>query len=208
MPGNGSRARLPLWLKLAFTAWIAVWAPSYWVLLGPQNYYWLCNLANFLILLGLWREHRLLLSMQWLAVALVGSLWALDVGVAWLSGVHPIGGTEYMFDPAHPPLTRLLSLYHLILPPVTGFALWRLGYERRALAWQTGLTWAVIPATYLFTEAVRNVNWVHGPFGQPQEWMAPLPYLALLMAAWPVAIYLPVHLLTLWLQRRGLFRSG
>ncbi|MFW6344836.1 MAG: hypothetical protein ACOC0M_00675, partial [Halomonas sp.] len=89
---------LPLWLKLVFTAWILVWAPTFWVLVGPQNYFWLCNLANFLLLAGLWCESRRLVSMQWLAVALVGSLWTVDVGTAWLTGWHPIGGTEYMFD--------------------------------------------------------------------------------------------------------------
>ncbi len=200
---------LPLWLKLVFGLWVAVWASTFWVQVGPQNYFWLCNLANFLILAGLWREHRLLLSMQWLAVALVGSLWGLDVGTAALTGWHPIGGTEYMFDPTHPLVARLMSFYHLFLPLVAGFAVWRLGYDARALAWQTGLTWLVIPATYLATEAERNVNWVHGPFGQHQEWMAPLPYLVLLMVLWPLAVYLPVHLLTLWLRRRGAHhRSG
>ncbi|PMR68190.1 hypothetical protein [Halomonas heilongjiangensis] len=192
--------RLPLWLKLAFTAWILGWAPTFAVLLGTQNYFWLCNLANFLILVGLWREHRLLLSMQWLAVALVGSLWAVDVGTAWLTGVHPIGGTEYMFDPGQPPLTRMMSLYHLILPPVAGFAIWRLGYDRRALLWQTALTWVVVPLTYVATDPERNINWVHGPFGQPQDSLDPLVYLAGLTLLWPVAVYLPVHLLMIGLQ--------
>ncbi|MCH4563496.1 hypothetical protein MKP05_10175 [Halomonas sp. EGI 63088] len=198
--GRRPRAGLPLWLKLAFTAWILGWAPTYWVLLGPQNYFWLCNLANFLILVGLWREHRLLLSMQWLAVSLVGSLWAVDVGTAWLTGMHPIGGTEYMFDENQPLLTRMMSLYHLILPPVAGFALWRLGYDRRALAWQTGLTWLVVPLSYVFTDPERNINWVHGPFGQPQDSLDPLVYLAGLTLLWPVAVYLPVHLLMIGLQ--------
>ncbi len=192
---------LPLWLKLVFTAWILGWAPTYWVLLGPQNYFWLCNLANFLILAGLWRESRRLLSMQWLAVALVGTFWAVDVGTAWLTGWHPIGGTEYMFDPQHPPLTRALSLYHLILPLVAGFAIWRIGYDRRALLWQSVLTWLVIPTSYLFTDPERNINWVHGPFGQPQDSLPPLVYLAGLMLLWPLVVYLPVHLLLIGMQR-------
>lgn len=199
-----SNASLPLWLKLAFTVWIAGWAPTFWALLGPQNYFWLCNLANFLLLVGLWRESRLLLSMQWLAVALVGTLWALDVGSAALTGWHPIGGTEYMFDSSEPLLTRLLSLYHLILPVVAGLSIWRLGYDRRALGAQTALTWLVVPASFLFTEAERNINWVHGPFGsEPQTLVSPLLYLVALMGLWPLLIYLPVHLLTRWLQRPG-----
>ncbi|SEK46759.1 hypothetical protein [Halomonas daqiaonensis] len=195
-------AGIPLWLKLVFSLWVLIWASSYWVLLGPQNFFWLCNLANFLILAGLWSESRRLISMQWLAVALVGTLWAVDVGTAALTGWHPIGGTEYMFDPEHPPLTRALSLYHLILPLVAGFAIWRLGYDRRALVWQSVLTWIVIPASYLFTEAERNINWVHGPFGQPQDSLPALVYLAGLMLLWPLVVYLPVHLLTLALSRR------
>ncbi|MCL7939381.1 hypothetical protein M8009_03560 [Halomonas sp. ATCH28] len=193
---------LPLWLKLVLSLWVVVWAPTYWVLLGPQNYWWLCNLANFLLLAGVWGESRRLVSMQWLAVALVGSLWAVDVGTAWLTGWHPIGGTEYMFDDRHPLLTRLMSLYHLLLPPVAGYAVWRLGYDRRALAWQSALTWLVIPASYLLTEAERNINWTQGPFGQPQSLVDPLLYLVLLMLLWPLLIYLPVHWLTLVLSRR------
>lgn len=197
LPSQG----VPLWLKLVFSFWVLIWAPTYWMLLGPQNYFWLCNLANFLLLAGLWSESRRLVSMQWLAVALVGTLWAIDVGTASLTGWHPIGGTEYMFDPEHPPLTRAMSLYHLILPLVAGFAIWRIGYDRRALIWQSVLTWAVIPSSYLFTEAERNINWVEGPFGQPQTMMDPLLYLAGLMLLWPLLIYLPVHWLTLALSR-------
>ncbi|MBZ0329249.1 hypothetical protein KZO25_02820 [Halomonas sp. ANAO-440] len=200
MPGHARQ--LPLWLKLLFTVWILFWAPAYAVMLGAQNYFWLCNLASFLILIGLWMENRLLLSMQWLAVLLVGLFWALDVGVAWLAGFHPIGGTEYMFDPEHPPLARVLSLYHLVLPFVAGFAILRLGYESRALIWQTLLTWVVIPLTFLFTEAERNINWVQGPFGMQQD-ILPLPvYLALLMLVWPLVLYLPVHGLMRFFQQR------
>jgi hypothetical protein len=198
--------RLPLSLKWLFTAWILFWAPAYAIMLGAQNYFWLCNLASFLILFGLWAESRLLLSMQWLAVLLVGLFWALDVGVAGLAGFHPIGGTEYMFDPEHPPLARVLSLYHLVLPLVAGFAVLKLGYDRRAMVWQTLLTWLVIPLTFLFTEPGRNINWVHGPFGMQQEALAPLVYLAGLMLGWPLVLYLPVHGLLCYLQWRGKVR--
>ena len=33
--------RLPLALKLAYTAWAAVWVPIYWVSEGPANFLWL-----------------------------------------------------------------------------------------------------------------------------------------------------------------------
>lgn len=196
-----SAAGVPRWLKLAFTLWILVWAPSYVVLLGAQNFFWLCNVASFLLLVALWSEHRTLMSMQWLAVALVGSLWSLDVATAALTGVHPIGGTEYMFDPEHPPMARAMSLYHVVLPLVAGIGVAKLGYARRALLWQTLLTWIVVPLSYLLTEAERNINWVHGPFGQPQDSLDPLLYLFLLTLLWPVIVYLPVHLLMIGWQR-------
>ncbi|PAU74297.1 hypothetical protein [Halomonas salipaludis] len=194
-------AVVPRWLKLAFTLWILIWAPSYVVLLGAQNFFWLCNVASFLLLVALWAEHRTLMSMQWLAVALVGGLWSFDVATAALTGVHPIGGTEYMFDPEHPPMARAMSLYHVVLPLVAGIGVAKLGYARRALLWQTLLTWVVVPLTYLFTEAERNINWVHGPFGQTQETLDPLLYLFLLTLLWPLAVYLPVHLLMIGWQR-------
>src|SRR5262245_11091249 len=31
-------ARIPLWLKITWTAWILVWAPLYWKQYGAQNF--------------------------------------------------------------------------------------------------------------------------------------------------------------------------
>ncbi|ATJ83085.1 hypothetical protein ACFPTY_08755 [Halomonas beimenensis] len=198
---NAAAGRLPLWLKLAFTLWVVTWATSYARVLGWQNFLWLCDLASFLLLVALWTESRRLMSAQWLAVLLVGVLWGVDVGTALVIGVHPIGGTEYMFDTARPLAFRLLSLFHLLLPLVAGYGVWRLGYDRRGLVWQVGLTWAVLPLSYAVTDAERNINWVQGPFGQPQASLDPLVYLVGLMLAWPVVVYLPTHLLTLGLAR-------
>ena len=200
--------RLPLSLKLGLTAWILVWAPSYGWLLGPDNFLWLCDLANLLLWLGILMESRRLVSMQLLAVSLVGVLWTLDVAVAMLTGVHPIGGTEYMFDPAYPAAVRSLSLFHLWLPWVAAYGVWRLGYERRAILWQTGLTWLVVPLSYWLTAPEHNINWVQGPFGQPQTSLEPLWYLAALMLAWPLVIYVPVHGLMLALLRWRRHRAG
>lgn len=201
--------RLPLALKLSFTAWILIWVPSYWALLGPDNFLWLCDLANLLLWLGLVTESRRLVSMQLLAVTLVGVLWTLDVAAAALTGVHPIGGTEYMFDLASPAAVRGLSLFHLWLPCVAFYGVWRLGYDRWAILWQTGLTWLVVPLSYLVTDPGHNINWVQGPFGQPQASLEPFWYLAALMLAWPLILYLPVHLMMLVvMRRRGHGSSG
>lgn len=193
--------RLPLWLKLAFTLWILVWAPAYAWKLDWQNFLWLCDLASFLILVALWTESRLLISAQLLAVFMVGVFWAVDVGSALVVGVHPIGGTEYMFNTEMPLGFRLLSLFHLVLPLVAVYVVGKLGYDRRGLWLQIALTWIVLPLTLAFTDPERNINWVQGPFGQPQASLDPLVYLLGLMIGWPLALYLPTHLLVIGLQR-------
>jgi hypothetical protein len=50
------------------------------------------------------------------------------------------------------------------------------------------------PAPATNPNAAVNLNWVFGP-GEAviQTWMAPGIYLALQLAFWPVAIYLPTH---------------
>lgn len=193
--------RLPLWLKLAFTLWILIWVPAYAWKLGWQNFLWLCDLASLLILIALWTESRLLISAQLLAVFVVGVFWAVDVGTALLTGFHPIGGTEYMFNTEMPLGFRLLSLFHLMLPVIAIYAVCKLGYDRRGLWLQIALTWIVLPLSLVFTEPQRNINWVQGPFGQPQDSLDPLVYLLGLMIGWPLVLYLPTHLLAIGIQR-------
>src|SRR5712672_2289534 len=89
-------SRIPLWLKLAWTAWMLVWAPLYWTHYGPQNFHYFCDLGNLLITLGLWLESRLILSWQAVGLLVFQTLYAVDLIAAWAFRIHPIGGTEYM----------------------------------------------------------------------------------------------------------------
>jgi hypothetical protein len=71
----------------------------------------------------------------------------------------------------------------------------RLGYDERAWLAQTALAWIVLPVTYLVTDPAKNINWVFGPGNRPQHRIPRPAYLLLLMLAFPVAVYLPTHLL-------------
>lgn len=197
------KSLLPLWLKVGFTLWMAFWIPATVVIYGPQNFFWLCNLASFLILAALWLESRLLMSAQLLSVLLVGILWAFDVTVAFVFGAHPIGGTEYMFEDDALLRERMVSFYHVLLPVISVYACMRLGYEPRGLWLQTGITWVAIVLSRLFTDVDRNINWVYGPFGEVGEPFAPWLYILAVMALWPLVLYLPVHLLARALWGRG-----
>ena len=51
----------------------------------------------------------------------------------------------------------------------------------------------VLPASYWLTDPAENVNWVHG-LGAPQRRLPPWLYLALLIVAFSLVLYLPPHL--------------
>lgn len=195
-------ACLPLGLKVLYTAWMVAWVPVYWVHAGPGNFLWLCDVANFVLLAALWLESPLLVASQAVGVLLVQSLWAVDYFGRLVLGLHPIGGTEYMFDTAKPLWLRGFSLFHLAVPPLVLWAVWRLGYDRRGWKLETALAWALLPATYLLTDPEKNINWVWRPFGQEQDLVHQAAYLGFLLVAYPLLLFLPTHgLLTLWARR-------
>jgi hypothetical protein len=200
--GDRINRTIPLWLKIAFTLWVSLWAIVYAGFYGPQNFLWLCNLCNFILLVGLWTESRLLVSSQIVAVLFIDLLWSIDLMTALLSGLHPFGGTAYMFNREIPFTVRLMSLYHVFTPPLLLFSVFRLGYSRRGLLLQTLITWVLFPATYLLADPERNVNWVHGAFGTTDLEMPPLAWILILMAACPLLLYLPTHGLVIFLCRR------
>ena len=206
------RRRIPLWLKIGWTAWVLAWTPVYWRHYGPANFLWFCDLGNFALGAALWLESPLLFSWQAVSLLVVQTHWTIDVAGRLALGFHPLGGSEYMFDTAIPLGVRLLSLFHAATPPLLVWALCRLGYDRRAWRAQTLTCWAVLPMSYLAGPAL-DVNWVWGMFDKPQTWLSPGMYLAFCLAAYPLLLYLPTHLVLQWLvpgmtTRAGLVKRG
>jgi len=200
MNGHAS-SRIPLWLKLAWTAWILVWAPVYWRQYGTQNFLYFCDLGNLLIALGLWLESRLIFCWQAVGLLVVQTLYAVDLIVALVFGKHPIGGTEYMFDPTIPLLVRLLGLYHLAVPPLLLWAVRRLGYDGNALKYQIVTTCIVAPINFFWRPAF-NVNFARG-IGHEQHLMPGWLYLLGYLVVASLFVYWPTHwALAKWEQRR------
>jgi hypothetical protein len=180
---------------------MAVWIPIYWVHNGPANFLWLCDTANLILLPALWLESALLVSSQAVGVLLVQLLWAIDFLGALATGSHLIGGTEYMFDDASPLWLRSLSLFHLAMPPLLLWGVRRLGYDRRGFRLETVLVWGLVLAS-LGADPERNLNWVWEPFGRPQTLVPHGVYLVVLLAAYPLVVFLPTHLaLKRWARR-------
>jgi hypothetical protein len=192
--------QIPLWLKVSFSLFVCALVPVYWAQYGPGNFLWFSDIALLLTVPALWLESALLASMSSLAVVVLEAVWMVDFFVRLIAGVSVTGLSRYMFDPKISLPIRALSLFHVALPLILLWMVHRLGYDSRALAAQTLLAWIVLPMSYLLTDRSENVNWVYGFRNRPQGWMPAQLYLALMMALFPLVIYLPTHFLL-----RGLF---
>lgn len=192
-PGGHGTGNLPLWLKIAFSIFVLAWTPLVLATQGWQNFLWLCDLANFLVLAGLWLESRLLLSSQLLATLVVGTAWTVDLLAALTAGIHPFGATGYMFDPELSLALRLSSLFHIVVPLLLIGAVKRLGHDRRGWRLQTLICWAVLPLGAWLTEPERNINLIQAPFGIQQVWLPDWLYILVCMAVYPLVLYLPAE---------------
>jgi len=186
--------RVPLWLKVGWTAWVLVWMPVYWRQYGLQNFLYFCDLGNLLITAGLWLESPLIFSWQAAGLLLFQSLYVVDLAGALLTGRHLIGGTEYMFDPHIALGVRLLGLFHVVTPPLLLWAIWRLGYDRQGWKYQTFTTWIVVPVNY-FWRPQFDVNWARGLFFHEQHVVPGWIYLSAYLIVVPLTVYWPTHLL-------------
>ncbi|HEV8047110.1 MAG TPA: hypothetical protein VGP35_05245 [Terriglobales bacterium] len=193
--------RIPLWLKIGWSVWLLIWIPFYWHQYGAQNFLYFCDLGNLFIAAALWLESPLLFSWQACGLLLLQTLYSIDLIGAVLSGRHIIGGTEYMFDPHVPLATRLLSLFHIVVPPLLLWAIWRLGYDPRGWKYQTLAAWIVVPINY-FWRPQSDVNWARGPFFHEQHAVPGIVYLLFYLIAVPSLVYWPTHLLLQWWARR------
>ena len=189
--------RIPAWIKWAWLAWLLIWVPIYWQGPGPINFLWFCDIANFLIGLALWTESSLLLSSQAVGVFLLQCAWSVDYLGRLLLGFHPIGGTEYMFDPSEWIAVRILSTFHLVVPVVLLWALSRLRYDRLGVWLQTAFAALILPASWLAGSEL-NLNWTWRPFGQDQVWLQPEIFLILCLPLAFCVLYWPSHKLFGW----------
>jgi len=194
--------RIPLWIKVLWTGCVIAWIPMYWHEYGAQNFLFFCDLGNLFIAAALWLESPLIFSWQACGLLLFQTLFMIDLAGALVSGRHIIGGTEFMFDAQVPLPIRLLSLFHVVTPPLLLWAIWRLGYDRRGWKYQTLTAWIVVPINY-FWRPQYDVNWARGPFFRDQHAMPGFLYLLIYLIVVPAVVYYPTHRFLVWLTRRG-----
>ncbi len=195
--------RVPLPLKLAYSAFMAVLIPVYLHNYGPTNFLYVCDFALLLTLAGVWTEKPLLISMPLVGIGALQAMWVADY-IVNLAGVSLTGMTDYMFEQHRSLLLRGLSLFHAWLPLLLVFLVFRTGYDARALPAWTALSWVLILVCFLFMPPAQpnpglmpvNINYVWGPSDfEAQHWVPQPLWIAGLMLVVPLIAYLPVHLL-------------
>ena len=136
------------------------------------------------------------LAIELLAVAIivVGVLWTVDVVSRIVTGSHLIGGTEYMWEPRWPLFTRLLSLYHVILPVLLVVILRRIGYDRRGYLLQSGIAIVAIAIGRLFGPEA-NINHSYVEPVTKNTWGGAVTHVAVVAAALVGVVYPLTHLL-------------
>lgn len=190
---------IPLWIKLAYTVFALITVVIYARRWGFANFLWFSDIALIVTVPALWMESSVLASMMAVGILLPEVLWNLGFFTRLLTRRRLGGLTDYMFDRSKPLYLRALSLFHVFLPPLLVWMVARLGYDSRALWSQTLLAWVVLLLCYVFTDPKENINSVFGPGSRPQEKIHPLAYLALVLLAFPLLVFLPTHLLLGWL---------
>jgi len=202
---TAERRRVPVTVKIAYTAYVTLVVPVYWVTYTPWNFLYVCDIALLVTAVAVWLESPLLVGMEAVAITVTQLLWVVDLLCRLLAGVHVTGVTAYMLDSTLSPFIRALSTFHGWLPFFLLWLLSRLGYDRRALAAQSAAAVATVLASYFLAPApppppdhphwAVNVNYVHGlDDAHPQQWMPPALWLVLLTVGNIAVLYVPTHL--------------
>lgn len=197
--------RIPLWLKLAYTGFLAVMIPVYWLNYGPTNFLYFCDVALLFTLVGIWKEDALLISIPAVGILLPQLLWCIDF-IFHLGGGKMTGMTNYMFNEKSSLFLRGLSLFHGWLPFLLFYLVRKLGYDKRAaLCWSIICVLLCLIAYFLLPPAgavlaspniPRNVDYVFGmDDAKPQTYLPPLTYLAVWISILIGIVTIPTHFL-------------
>ena len=194
---------VPIAARLGFTAWMLFWIPVVLATQGPQNFWWLCNLAQFILLYSIWTSDRLLVSSQAGTIVVVGAAWTVDLAGALITGSSPFGITTYMFNEDLSIALRATSTYHVWLPVFVVWLCRRQGYDVRGFRLQCGIGTAAILGSWIFGESMRNLNYTIAPFGIEQVWLPQALYIPILCVGTALLLYLPGHFIVKSLADRS-----
>lgn len=170
--------KIPIALKWIFSVYMLILIPFYWINYGLENFLWLSDIVLFFIFFAILFESKLLASMAMVGDFFYTALWNIDFFFTLFS-LPSFGFTKYMFSPEQPIWLRALSLFHVALPPLMLFLIYRLGYDKRACRLQIAFSFALIFITFITTSPDKNINLVNGY--KEIEWLSMNPFLYLII---------------------------
>src|SRR5882724_10154828 len=99
----------------------------------------------------------LLASMQAVVVTALEFVWIVDFLLRLFADFRVVGLSEYMFDPTIPLWLRALSLFHVWMPFLLLWMVYRFGYDRRGWIAQSIAAAVALPLSYLLSDPTGNV---------------------------------------------------
>lgn len=199
------KRRIPLWVKLVYTAFVSVVVPYYWVTYTPWNFLYFCDIALLVTVAGIWMESPLLIGMQAVGIVLPQMVWVGDFLSELFFNVNWTGIAHYMFNDKVPLFVRGLSSFHAWLPFLLLWLLWRVGYDRRALRAQLAVTFVVLLVSFYLAPAppppaahpawAVNINYVYGRNDMSAQTLMAPELWAAMMAGIATAFCVTSHLI-------------
>lgn len=184
---------IPLWFKLAYTAFVLCIVVIWWRNYGWKNFLWFSDIAFFAAVPAMWLEHVALASVLAVAVLVPEILWNVDYAGRLLLRRRITGLTDYMFEPERPLILRALSLFHVPLPLVLLWLLAAYGYDERvALPGAIVLAAVVLPWSRWVSTPEKNINWTYGLGARRVTWPATV-YVPVLFFGFVALVFMPTH---------------
>lgn len=184
---------IPLWFKLAYTAFVLCIVVIWWRNYGWKNFLWFSDIAFIGAVPAMWLEHVALSSVLAVAVLVPEILWNVDYAGRLLLRRRITGLTDYMFEPERPLILRALSLFHVPLPLVLLWLLAAYGYDARvALPGAIVLAAIVLPWSRWVSTPDKNINWTYGLGARRVTWPATV-YVPVLCFGFVAFVFIPTH---------------
>jgi len=188
---------IPLWFKLAYSAFVLYVMAVWWKNYGWKNFLWFSDIAFIGAVPAMWLESAPLASVLAVAVLLPELLWNVDYVLRLVLRRRVTGLTDYMFEPERPLLLRGLSLFHVPLPLVLLWMVAAYGYDATVgLPGAVALAAIVLPWSRIVSTADKNINWTYGLGSRSVRWPGWI-YLPVLFAGFVLFVFVPTD----WLLR-------
>jgi len=188
---------IPLWFKLAYTAFVLYVMAVWWKHYGWKNFLWFSDIAFIGAVPAMWLESAALASVLTVAVLIPELLWNVDYALRLALRRRITGLTDYMFESDRLLLLRGLSLFHVPLPLVLLWMIVAYGYDASVgLPGAVALGAVVLPWSRILSTPEKNINWTYGFGAQRMRWPGWV-FVPLLFVGFVLFVFIPTD----WLLR-------